>query len=129
MRRKKPNTFVCQYCKFYSSNKEELVLHEITIHGYHRDAMFRKEVFKPKPEREPNEEDRVIFSNMTSRDGLNVLVSYEWNSKTHIYDIYIHIGDRKLLLIQNPDTLRYYIPNWDVIKDDIKKEVDEHNEL
>lgn len=109
--RRKKDKNKCDYCDFRSEDKEILHRHEVIIHGYHRNAKFRKGMYKKKPPL-PKRDTLFAKGTMLSKDGQPINIEYIWNQSIEDYDIYALLLDTKLPVIYDEDRLCYVIPNW-----------------
>lgn len=109
--RHKKDKLKCEYCEYKSDDIEILMRHEITLHGYHRNAPFRKNLNKVKP-KPPKNEPLIAYGTMKSRDGFPVDVKYVWNQEIDAYDIYALLFDKQFLLVYSDEKMCFTIPDW-----------------
>jgi hypothetical protein len=120
IRKKKRSKYQCQYCEYKCKDMNILKHHEVTIHGYHRDAPFRKKVYYQK-KLSPPKDMREVPGTMKSKDGFDVPIIYKWNQTAEMYDIYTDIGGKRLKAIYSDDIAMYKVPDWSGAKAEMIK--------
>jgi len=105
----------CHYCNYIGKTIEDTKKHEERMHGYFRDASWRKEPNYGKKSNsdglQPKEEEKIVKGSLISLDGNEVPVTYEWNGSDYI--MFAHIMNHKFPIDYDKTCNKFKVKGWE----------------